>query len=319
MENLENDKQSSIALILPYFGKLPDFFKIWLESCKANPTITWIVFTDDKNAKSSCENVKIIQTTFDEIRSRAQACFDFPICLNHPYKLCDFRPVYGLMFADYLKNFDFWGYCDCDLVWGNFRKFITESILQKHDRILANGHLSLFRNNAEVNNFFKNADYKRAFTSELPFAFDEWGGTAGTWNTMRRERFFIGRENRFFDDINQAKWHFCANLKPNRKNCCYVWHAGTLKSVFDNGNEETLYAHFQKRKMNLAISVPAETGAKNGFVFVPNKVLEYDKRFETDKLFRKKYCRERLIYWDYIFRRCGNAKKKLKRFFKQFI
>ena len=37
-----------ICYIVPYFGKLPKNMKLWLNSCKTNPTIDWLLYTDDK-------------------------------------------------------------------------------------------------------------------------------------------------------------------------------------------------------------------------------------------------------------------------------
>lgn len=36
---------NSVCIIIPYFGKLPNYFQLWLESCKNNDSFTWLVFT----------------------------------------------------------------------------------------------------------------------------------------------------------------------------------------------------------------------------------------------------------------------------------
>ena len=36
----------SIAFVIPYFGKFPNYFSLWLQSCRNNPTIDWLLFTD---------------------------------------------------------------------------------------------------------------------------------------------------------------------------------------------------------------------------------------------------------------------------------
>ena len=38
----------SICYIVPYFGKLPSNFQIWLQTCSKNETIDLMIFTDDK-------------------------------------------------------------------------------------------------------------------------------------------------------------------------------------------------------------------------------------------------------------------------------
>ena len=37
---------ASIAIVLPYFGKLPNYFPLFLESCRKNPTVNWLFYTD---------------------------------------------------------------------------------------------------------------------------------------------------------------------------------------------------------------------------------------------------------------------------------
>lgn len=76
-----------------------------------------------------------------------QKVIDFEICLESPYKLCDYKPTYGLAFKNWLKDYDFWGYCDLDVVFGNLRNYFTDEILKDSDRCLENGHISLWKNN----------------------------------------------------------------------------------------------------------------------------------------------------------------------------
>ena len=55
----------SIAYVVPYFGKFPKGFQFWLLSCKCNPSIDWLIFTDDKTPYDYPENVKVTYWTFD--------------------------------------------------------------------------------------------------------------------------------------------------------------------------------------------------------------------------------------------------------------
>ena len=36
----------SVALILPYYGKLPNYFPLWLRSAVANKNFTFMLFSD---------------------------------------------------------------------------------------------------------------------------------------------------------------------------------------------------------------------------------------------------------------------------------
>lgn len=41
------------------------------------------------------------------MKERIQRIFDFPISLERPYKLCDYKPSYGEVFKDELAGYDF--------------------------------------------------------------------------------------------------------------------------------------------------------------------------------------------------------------------
>lgn len=171
-----------IRMIVPYFGKLPEVFPIWLKSCEYNKTIDFLVYTDDKTRYDWPDNVVVRYTTFDKIRKLVQSKFDFEIALNAPYKLCDFKPAYGYIFSEDLVGYDFWGHCDIDLIWGNIRKFVTEELLDKYDKLFTHGHFVLYRNTTEVNNWFRELPqipdhtWKQVFQSDESWAFDEAGG-----------------------------------------------------------------------------------------------------------------------------------------------
>ena len=113
-----------IAVIIPYFGKFPNYFELFLKSCKMNPTIDWIIFTDSKENYHYPANVRRIETTFEELKSRFQKKFDFKIALDSPYKLCDYKVMTGYLFEDYLEGYDYWGYSDVDMLFGDIRKFL---------------------------------------------------------------------------------------------------------------------------------------------------------------------------------------------------
>lgn len=106
----------TIAFILPYFGKLPNNFDLWLKSCRYNETIDFLVFTDDKTAFKYPKNVKVFYCSFQEIKVRIQENFQFKINIEKPWNLSLFKPAYGQIFKEELKDYDFWGYCDADLM-----------------------------------------------------------------------------------------------------------------------------------------------------------------------------------------------------------
>lgn len=139
-----------IAFVIPYFGKFPDMFDYWLVSAKYNSTIDFIMFTDNEKPCNCPVNIKWNVINFEQIKERIKSVVQTPVTIDSAYKLCDFRPTYGDIFKEELKNYDFWGWCDVDLVFGNIRNFVTDEILEQYDKIGVLGHCVIIRND-EVN------------------------------------------------------------------------------------------------------------------------------------------------------------------------
>ena len=121
-----------VGIVLCYLGgHLHGYFDKFLIGCKYNPTIDWLLFTDDHTQMDYPENVKVHYTTLDEMRERVHTALDREICIDTPRGLCNYKVMYGKIFEEELKPYDFWGFCDCDLVFGNLRKFFTDDIFEK--------------------------------------------------------------------------------------------------------------------------------------------------------------------------------------------
>lgn len=237
----------SLLLILPYFGRFNNYFPHFLMSCRNNPTVNWLIITDDKTDYDYPENVKVVYTTFPELRERVQASFDFPVTLESPYKLCDYKPAYGYIFNDEIKGYDFWGYCDNDLIFGDIRSFLTDDVLNGKEKVLSRGHLSLYRNNSFMNTFFKEHTegfYRTALSSNRGYSFDEWG-PYGIANHLKRElpedKFWDGFP---FDDISVLDSNFVPAQKRNedKHNIVYSYDDGMLTKYFISGGGNFLRA-----------------------------------------------------------------------------
>ena len=171
----------SIILCIPYFGKLPNYFQQFLNTCAYNTSIDFILFTDDVTKYDYPKNYKVVYTGFYELRERIQSLYDFTIALEQPNKICDFRPAFGEIFAEEFMGYDYWGHCDMDLLFGDIRKYVTDDLLEKYDKIGHHGHLTLFKNTPEINLLYRAFDeetntypYKEIFQREEGMTFDEW-------------------------------------------------------------------------------------------------------------------------------------------------
>lgn len=257
-----------IAVIIPYFGKFPNYFQLWLDSAGLNPTVDFIIFTDNADDYVHAPNIRFIPFDLHRLKNLIEEKLHMSCCLSSAYKLCDFRPAYGLIFEDYIKDFDFWGYGDIDIVWGNIRAFITDNILRDYDKIQEMGHLTLMRNKPQFNHLFK--DWKSPVTRtfyeashlEEHVGFDEMNGEIPIhrlWCTEGKLNIYSS-----FDIVADIfPWVVRYESHWSREDaapfiCAY--DNGELNALFArNGRVEKkpmMYIHLQKRPMNILTKDP---------------------------------------------------------------
>lgn len=167
-----------LAFVIPYFGQFNNYFQLFLESCRRNHLVDFLLFTDDDRLFDYPPNVHVIPMDFLTFRARIAERFPFPIRLETPRKLCDYKPAWGYCLQEELAPYDYWGFCDTDLIFGDIIGVLGEENLEQYDKIGVYGHMNIFRNTPEVNSLFMKTlsgveRYKEAFTSDSIVGFDE--------------------------------------------------------------------------------------------------------------------------------------------------
>jgi len=152
-------KGIKICVLIPFFGTWPEWFSFFLLSCKYNPDIDWFFFSNCGDLPITSKNLKLINMTLDDFNVLASRKTNIIIKLKHPFKLCDLKPAYGIIFEDYIEDYDFWGYGDIDLIYGNIKKFIKPEVLKNYDIISSHkdflaGHFCLLKNSPLVKDLF---------------------------------------------------------------------------------------------------------------------------------------------------------------------
>lgn len=283
----------SICYIVPYFGILPYNFQIWLDSCKYNNTIDWIVFTNDTSEFNYPPNVKRIVMTFEELKDKIQSKYDFKINIDTYWRLSLFKPTYGEIFKEYICNYDFWGHCDVDLIWGNIRKFLTEDILEKYEKIGFQGHSTLYRNLALVNERYKTIvpgklNYKEIFSGNERYSFDE-NGMEDIYNFLNIPYYKVTN----FAHLSKYDYNFFLKYLPkeddyknNRQ--IFEWENGKLNRLYLYNNkiykDEFMYLHFFCRPISFYVK---QLEKNKKYVIYPDKFLE--SKCEIDEKFIKRH------------------------------
>ncbi len=286
-----------IAFVIPWSGKLPNYFQLWLRSCAYNLSVDFLIFTSETISEPLPKNVKHFSLDFEQLRKKFQSNFDFPIVIDEPYRFCDFKPTYGEVFAEYLKEYDFWGYCDVDLIWGDIRKFITDDVLNRYDRIYTRGHCTLYRNTPEVNALYRTLphegllDWKYVFTHEGSFCFDEWGD--GGFSEIIKRNAIPNYDEVDMADIDVSKGRLSPHNMPEyqTQTTYFEWLKGKLWVCTTEGKRrEILYAHFQKRRLTF------EEYDKEHFYLFAVGLISSNKSYIGRKN-RKEEQRFELNYW----------------------
>lgn len=247
------------ALVCCYYGVLPNYFELWLDSAKKNTVIDFYIVTERNTIKeyetkiNNTTNIKIVYCSFKELKKRIQTLFPFKISLNQPYKLCDYRLAYGLIFEDVFKGYNYFGWYDLDVIYGDLNNYLKTNENSEYDLIGINGHFTLIKNKDELKYLFyhsKSNDnratpYKKVFTTNTSCFFDEFYGLHQLIKgreilDLRQSIADIGfLQHEFKSEMFKGTYILEKNMITNK---LYVIDESSRKS-------EVLYVHLQKRKM----------------------------------------------------------------------
>lgn len=309
----------SIIMIVPYFGKMNNYFNLWLKSCEYNSSIEWLIITDDQSDYNYPKNVNVVYMEFKDLISKIKDKYkNIDVNLSEPYRLCDYRPAYGDIFNEYIREYDFWGHCDLDVIFGDIRYFITNDILEKHDKILKHGHFTLYKNTTEINLLYKNKFlnreiYKEVFETDASCFFDE----------ILINKIFDNENKSIYDKITFADLmvkrynfklnHFGEDEVEKSKNNIFIWENGKIYRQYIKNDKlkrkEYMYIHFLRRPMQNNIY---EYQNLDRFIIKPNEFCDYNTEINMYNYVKRNG--KNKIYLNYYSRRLRPSyiNKKIK-------
>ena len=305
----------SIVIIFPYFGKLPVQYGMWRASALYNPSVDFMFFTDAD--VEPAENIIVHKMQFDDFKQIVQKAFDFSIVLDRPYKLCEYKQSYGYILQDYINEYDFWGFGDLDLVYGDIRSFLTDDVLT-HKFLLGWGHLTILHNDEDTNTYFMKPisgyqNYKDAFTTKKITYFDEFRhkGCSDKWHDCRHEDCWLEWP---FDNISFPKHSYHLNSMTRGWKQVLFEHVGNKLYMirFNHGHIEkieSLYAHFQHRGF-----MKDRVTDYSHFLVTPRRIIDFPKHLINIRF--RFLCRKRPLVtmyykWkDLIIWKLGLSKNK---------
>lgn len=259
---------NKVAICVVYFGQFPKNFDIFLSSCISNRGSTDFLFFTDNGFVSCSPNIVVNYLDVNGFKELARMKLHLPnISFERMYKKCDYKITYGMLFEKYLLNYDYWGYCDLDMVFGDLGYFFEKYNLFSYEKFLPLGHLSLYRNKKDVNERFitrscdmTTGDYIDIFTHDKNYCADE---LPGIYQIYKKNNFPMF-DKRIFADIGTIHKRFVKakmtkQMKDkNYKRQLFYYENGKVFFAFYSKKririEEEIYIHFKNRDMPIMFS-----------------------------------------------------------------
>lgn len=249
--------ENKICILIPYFGKFNNYFNLWAYSASKNDFIDFYIISDtcNKNKIPKYKNIHFIESTLEEIKRKFSNFFGFQCRLEKPYKLCDFKPFYYILFPEITRKYEYWGFGDVDLIYGDLANLFPKNF-NEYDVLFKYGHLMICKNNDLINNLLlseiDNKVLHEIYTHDKSFYFDE----------REYSRFSIGKRiglnvydnEETIGDIYSYSYplRLVKKYKTNQE-LLFKYDEGKLIGYELVGNnlisKEYLYIHLQKRKM----------------------------------------------------------------------
>jgi len=249
----------SLILLVPYFGHWPEWMDLFVESCKWNRDVRWRLYTDCGEPDNRADNVEYVHMSFAEYKAKVRDRLGIDFDPADPYKLCDLRPALGEIHREEIADFEFFGFGDLDVVYGDVRRFYTDELLARSDLLSTHaerlsGHFAVLRNTPAIRRAYERfPGFREILAAPGYVGLDESLG-AFLRDADRRPRGlrrWLARSSparprlvfveRFSTVLSERGWHDGTRRYPER----WIWHRGRLTNDRD-GEREFLYLHFMR-------------------------------------------------------------------------
>ncbi len=265
-----------MRLVVPHFGPRPPYFPLVVRSMARNPDVHWLLFTD-RPVPDAPPNLTVRVCGFADLAARIRGHFDFEVSLERPYKVCDFRPAFGEIFAAELAGYDFWGHCDLDVLFGRISDHLPPEAFAA-DKILFQGNFALYRNTPAAAGWYRHevgkVSYREAMTTPAAMHFDEWAGIRYIIEDLGVPAW---HDDVIFD-ISFRRYRTRAEAPPGRDPRRYAWEDGEVCEYrLEQGRvtrRTALLIHLQKR----ALRAPGpDVVAADRYWILPNRFAVQDR------------------------------------------
>ena len=251
-------------LIIPYFGSFGPWLPLYLHSLANQTTLDLLLLTDTA-PPALPPQVRRVEMTFDQLRERAAARLSTEVSLHRNRNICDLRPAYGLIFEEFVRGYEYWGFGDEDVLYGDVDGMLGPHLDGTVDIVSPgmngkSGHLTLVRNAPRTNELaMRDPAFKEVLASREHWAYDEtsWrhGPESSSFYALVKAAAARGELT-----MHQGLARRVNVPAPGR------WYVHDGRHLREDGGTELLYYHWGRMR-HLNVRWPDAEDARRGFAF----------------------------------------------------
>ena len=168
-----------IAIICPYFGLFPVWFDLYLYSCSKNEAVDFHFYTDCDIPKRTYMNTIFHKMEFRDYCRLVSDRLSIAFHPKSPYKLCDLKPFYGIVHEQDILEYDYWGFADMDLVYGDLSPLIDKAKSGRYNLITTHadrvaGHFTLIKTKSSYTHACLSiSNWEKRLLDEYVYGLDE--------------------------------------------------------------------------------------------------------------------------------------------------
>jgi hypothetical protein len=231
-----------LIMLMPYFGRWPEWINLFMVTCGANKNIHWRFITDCGPPEHRPANTEFHQISFDDYKRLLSRKLGF-LFDHDAYKANELRVALGYVYETDIREFEFYGYGDIDVVWGDIDSFYLP-LRAEYDFIttvsdLVAGHFSIFRNTDQLRRaFMRTPGYPELLQVPGQTSFEEVNFArtfkeSAHWTSDPPRALF---RNQYATVLSPRGWHDGTLNYPQE----WYWRDGHLTNNAD-GSREFLY------------------------------------------------------------------------------
>ena len=253
-----------IYIFIAYYGVWPSYFQHYLDSLAINNDLLQVIMITDIPTENFAlpNNIHLFEMSFSEIKIRAAEFLQEPqFEIPSHYKLCDFKIIYHILFADILERLqisetDHIGWGDIDLIYGKLSNFIPVLPSKngiKFDLIGKQGHFTAFKNSPGFKSIYHDIDRLKIRLMDQRIMFvDENQGMDAIFKYIHANCLTFFPMHNFYCDVEHRIEELTMVLRPKEVIKYLFFDNKSLTINFMDGSvQECIYIHLQKRIMNI--------------------------------------------------------------------